>query len=72
VLFRSDQRQITATLNLELRAPPPEMLVRFRHPGSLPLRAVRVNGEPSADFDPQRNDVRITGRSGRVVVTAEF
>lgn len=67
-----DQRRITATLNLELRAPPPELLVRFRHPGSLLLRAVRIDGEPSADFDPQRNDVRITGHSGRVVVAAEF
>jgi hypothetical protein len=65
-------RRITATLDLDLRAAPPVVLVRFRHPAKLPLRAVRVDGRPHGRFDPRRNDVDITGCSGRVVVEADF
>jgi len=64
--------RITAEVQLELRSTPPKVLVRFRHPEGLPLKAVRVNGEPTQRFEPERNDVDITGLSGRVVVEAVF
>lgn len=68
----ADHRRITATLDLQLRQQPSHLLVRFRHPDGLPLRAVEVNGAPYERFDPQRNDVDITGMSGKVVVEARF
>jgi hypothetical protein len=33
---------------------------------------VRVDGVASDRFDPGRNDVDVTGRSGRVTVEVEF
>ena len=74
VSYRSkpSNEQIAATLDLRLRRPPPAILVRFRHPEQRSLRSVRVNGEAWNRFDPQRNDVDITGFSGRVEVLAEF
>ncbi|MDW8320145.1 MAG: hypothetical protein RMM08_02170 [Armatimonadota bacterium] len=69
----SDEGQrIKAKVDLRLRTQPPKVLVRFRHPDSLPVRAVRVNGLPYDRFDPRRGDVDITGYSGEVAVEAEF
>jgi hypothetical protein len=68
----SNHDRVAATVDLQLRRRPPAVLVRFRHPERLPLRAVQVNGEAWSRFDPQRNDVDITGLSGRVVIEAEF
>jgi hypothetical protein len=68
----ADHRRITATLDLRLRSAPAATLVRFRHPDGLPLRAVRVDGAASDRFDPGRNDVDVSGRTGRVTVEAEF
>jgi len=65
-------RHMIAEVELQLRTQPPKLLVRFRHPDSLPLKMVRVNGSPHNRVDPQRNDVDITGCSGRVVIEAEF
>lgn len=65
-------RRVTATLDLRLRARPPALRVRFRHPDRLPLRAVRVDGRPFVRFDPRSGDVDLTGRSGTVVVEADF
>ena len=61
-----------ATLDLEFRCRPDSVLVRFRHPERRLLRAVLVSGAPWNDFDPQRDDVTLTGHTGRVVVEAEF
>lgn len=68
----ADRRRISARVDLRLRIQPPCVLVRFRHPEGLPLRAVRVNGAEHSRFDPLRNDVDITGYTGEVVVDGEF
>jgi hypothetical protein len=65
-------KRMKAEIDLQLRTQPAKLLVRFRHPESLPIRAVRVNGSPHDRLDPQRNDVDITGYSGQVTVEAEF
>lgn len=57
---------------MDLRSTPPKVLVRFRHPEGLSLKAVQVNGERTERFDPERNDADITGLNGRVVVEAVF
>lgn len=67
-----DRRRITATLDLQLRQQPPHLLVRFRHPEGLPLKAVKVNDASYERFDPLHNDVDITGMSGKLVVEAQF
>lgn len=67
-----DAQRLGAELHLQWRTPPPQVLVRFRHPDHLPLRAVRVNGSPHDRFDPSRGDVDITGYSGEVTVEVEF
>ena len=64
--------RITAEVQTDLRSTPPKVLVRFRHPEGLSLKAVKVNGEPTQRFDAERNDVDITGLNGRVVVEAVF
>ncbi|MGQ9486142.1 MAG: hypothetical protein ACUVSE_00070 [Armatimonadota bacterium] len=68
----TDRRHISAKVHLLLRVQPPRVLVRFRHPEGLPLRAVRVNGQEHSRFDPLRNDVDITGYTGEVTVDGEF
>lgn len=68
----ADRRHISARVHLHLRVQPPRMLVRFRHPEGLPLRAVRVNGVEYSRFDPLRNDVDLTGYAGEVTVDGEF
>lgn len=68
----ADHRHLRARVHLRLRAQPPRVLMRFRHPKGLPLRAVRVNGEEYSRFDPLRNDVDIIGYTGEVVVDGEF
>ncbi|GIV17429.1 MAG: hypothetical protein KatS3mg022_2864 [Armatimonadota bacterium] len=67
-----DGKRIKAAVDLQLRTQPPKLLVRFRHPESLPIRAVRVNSSPHNRFDPQRNDVDITGYLGKVVIETAF
>lgn len=68
----ADRRRVIARVDLHLRGQPPRVLVRFRHPEGLPLRAVRVNGVEYPRFDPQRNDVHLTGYTGEVTVEGEF
>lgn len=74
VSYRTDDegRRVVAEVDLQLRTQPPQLLVRFRHPDSLPIRAVRVNGSPYNRFNPQRGDVDITGYSGEVRVEVQF
>ncbi len=65
-------KRMTADVDLQLRTQPPKLLVRFRHPDNLHIKAVRVNGSPHDRFDPQRGDVDITGYSGKVNVEVGF
>jgi hypothetical protein len=68
----ADGSHITAEAHLDIRSAPQKTLVRFRHPEGLPLKTVQVNGEPTQRLDPERNDVDITGLSGRIVLHANF
>ena len=63
-------KKIIARVELGALRDNPQVLVRFRHPDKLALRAVRVDGRPWTRFAGE--DVDITGLSGSVVVEAEY
>jgi hypothetical protein len=50
---------ISAAIDMPSRKRPSSLLVRFRHPQSLPLRTVSVNGNPWSGFDAQEEWVVI-------------
>jgi len=53
------QGYIEATINPPTRQAPKIVVLRLRHPDGKPMRAVTINGKPHADFDPQKETVRI-------------
>ena len=56
---RAASGQIDAVVKGDWRKTPGLLWVRFRHPAALPMRSVRVNDRPWADFDPSQERVRI-------------
>ena len=66
--------RLTAALDLALRAAPPRLVLRFRHPTGTAIRAVTVNGAPwpAAKVDAAKGDVDLSGASGSVVVEARY
>ncbi len=67
---RLADKKIIARVELGALRDNPQVLVRFRNPDKLALRAVRVDGRPWTRFAGE--DVDITGLSGSVVVEAEY
>jgi hypothetical protein len=69
-----DAGVITAEAELTLRRKPGKLLVRFRHPGKLPIRRVKVNGKNHAAFDPATGDVDVTALplKGSLRIEASF
>jgi hypothetical protein len=63
-------RKIIARVELGTLRDSPQILVRFRNPDKLAMRAVRVNDRPWTRFAAE--DVDITGLSGNVVVEVEY
>ena len=51
--------RITARVELAARRAPQTLLLRLRHPDSKPIRSVTVNGRNWADFDREKEWVRI-------------
>jgi hypothetical protein len=63
---------INATVEMPVRKVPPEILVRFRHPKSAPIKAVTVNGEPWTEFNQDKETITLKGLSGTVSITAQY
>lgn len=61
---------LTADVDLEGRARPAAVLVRFRHPQGAPMKSVTVNGRAWTDFDAAREWVRLPAgeKSCRIAV----
>ncbi len=68
----ADQGRIRAAVRLDLRSPPKQTLVRFRHPAAAPLKAVTVNGQPHPAFQAASGDVDVTGLRGELALQAEY
>ena len=67
-----DNGKITATVEMPLRKPPQEVLLRLRHPTAAPIKNVTINGQESKEFDAARELVRLSNVTGRTVVTASY
>jgi len=64
--------RIEAEMDVELRHPPRQLLLRFRHPRKRTIRAVYVDGCPHSAFDAAKEDVELAPRSGKIRVVACF
>ncbi len=66
------EEKIEAEVELDLRARPDRLLLRFRHPEKAAIQAVSVNGRAWKRFDAVRGDVDITSTRGGVQVVASY
>jgi len=64
--------KIETEVELELRAKPERLLLRFRHPEKKPIRSVTINGRASQAFDATNGDVELPTVSGKVCVTVSY
>ncbi len=64
--------KIEAEVELELRAKPERLLLRFRHPEKKPIRTVTINGRVSQAFDATRGDVELSTVGGKICVSVEY
>jgi hypothetical protein len=56
-----------------VRKAPKEVILRFRHPKSAPIKAVTVNGKPWTEFNKDKETVTLLrGLTGTVAVTAQY
>ncbi|MHB1457599.1 MAG: hypothetical protein ACYC0V_11860 [Armatimonadota bacterium] len=67
-----DNGKITATIDIPNRRPIKDIIVRFRHPKSTPIRSVAVNGKPWKSFNPDKETIELKGLTGKVVVVASY
>jgi hypothetical protein len=75
-----DNGKINATVEMPTRKAPKEVVLRFRHPKSAPIKAVTVNG-PSinsgqgkswTEFNKDKETITLKGLTGQVAVTAQY
>jgi hypothetical protein len=66
------QGRVLASVDLPARRAPTRILLRIRHPDAARPRRVEVNGQPWAQFDPDKEWVDLTGQSGKVQVAAFY
>ena len=67
-----DNSKITATVELPARKAPKEVVLRFRHPKSAPIKGVTVNGKPWTEFNKDKETITLKGLTGQVAVTAQY
>jgi len=63
---------IEATIDPPTRHAPDEIILRVRHPEGRLMRSVLVNDEPHADFNPEKEYVRLKSSETAIKVRAEF
>jgi hypothetical protein len=67
-----DNGKISATVELPSRKAPKEVVLRFRHPKSAPIKTVTVNGKPWTEFNKDKETITLKGLTGQVAVTAQY
>jgi hypothetical protein len=67
-----DNGKINATVEMPSRKAPKEVILRFRHPKSAPIKAVTVNGKPWTEFNKDKETITLKGLTGTVAVTAQY
>jgi hypothetical protein len=68
----AENGKIAATVEMPSRNPPKSVLVRFRHPKSLPIKSATVNGAAWSDFDAQKEVILLHDVSGTVKLEAAY
>ena len=51
---------------------PNEVVLRFRHPKSAPMKSVTVNGKSWTEFNKDKETITLKGLTGTVAVTAQY
>jgi hypothetical protein len=64
--------RINATIEIPSRKPPKEVILRFRHPKSAPIKSVTINGKPWTEFNKDKETISLKGLTGQVAVTAQY
>ena len=67
-----DHGKISATVEMPSRKPPKTVILRFRHPKSLPIKGVTVNGAAWTDFDPGKELISLHDVAGTVKLEAKY
>jgi len=64
--------KINASIEIPARKAAKEIVVRFRHPTTAPIKSVTVNGKDWKDFNKDKETIILKGLSGKVYVTAQY
>ncbi len=64
--------KINATVEMPARKVPKEVVLRFRHPKTAPIKAVTVNGQPWTSYDKDKETITLKNPTGQVAVTAQY
>jgi hypothetical protein len=80
IVSDADKGKITATVELPSRKAPKEVILRFRHPKSAPIKSVTVNGpstgsgqgKPWTEFNKDKETITLKGLTGQTAVTAQY
>jgi hypothetical protein len=67
-----DNGTISATVEMPSRKPPKEVVLRFRHPKTAPIKSVTVNGKPWTEFNKDKETITLKGLAGTVAVEARY
>jgi hypothetical protein len=67
-----DNGKISATVEMPSRKAPKEVVLRFRHPKSAPIKAVTVNGQSWTEFNKDKETIILKGLTSQVAVTAQY
>jgi len=67
-----DNGKINATVEMPSRKTPKEVVVRFRHPKTAPIKSVTVNGKDWKDFNQDKETITLKNLTGTVKVTAQY
>jgi len=72
IVSNVDNGKISATVEMPSRKAPKEVVLRFRHPKSAPIKSVTVNGKPWTEFNKDKETITLKDLTGTVVVTAQY
>ena len=72
IVSDADNGKINATIEMSSRKAPKEVVLRFRHPTSAPIKGVTVNGKEWKEFNPDKETITLKGLTGTVTVTAQY
>ncbi len=67
-----DHGRINATVEMPSRWPPQSVLLRLRHPKTLPIQSVLVNGKPWTCFNRDKETIELKCPRGKITVVASY